>query len=195
MSAELAFTGSAGTFLSWAGNAFLAAGSDACFAAVAAAGFALVSQPPRRALPYVALLAAVGHALRFLLMEGFGFGISIASLPAALTMGCGSVLLTRYLHMPAEFFAFPALLPMIPGMYAYKAILTLIQFMDATDAVVRTERLVTMFQNAFTAMFVMCALVIGTLIPLYTFGKESWLMRHLGRRGGKVDGPFPSGAK
>lgn len=161
---------------------FVAVLTDALFAAVAAAGFALVSQPPRRALPYVALLAAFGHALRFLLMENYGFGISIASLHAALAMGCGSVILTRLLHMPAEIFAFPALLPMIPGMYAYKAILTLIQFMDATDPTIRTERLVAMFQNGCTAAFVMCALVIGTLIPLYTFSKQSWLMTRFRRR-------------
>ena len=41
---------------------------DGFFAAVAAVGFGAVSDPPMRAFPRIALLAAVGHALRFCLM-------------------------------------------------------------------------------------------------------------------------------
>ena len=38
---------------------------DALFAAIAAIGFAAISRPPRRAYVYCALIAAVGHSLRF----------------------------------------------------------------------------------------------------------------------------------
>ena len=41
---------------------------DGFFAAVAAVGFGAVSDPPMRAFPRIALLAAVGHALRFCLI-------------------------------------------------------------------------------------------------------------------------------
>ena len=44
--------------------------SDGFFAAVAAIGFGAISDPPMRAFPVIALLAAVGHALRFVLMAG-----------------------------------------------------------------------------------------------------------------------------
>ena len=43
--------------------------SDGFFAAVAAVGFGAVSDPPMRAFPAIALLAAMGHALRFCLMD------------------------------------------------------------------------------------------------------------------------------
>ena len=42
--------------------------SDGLLAAIAAIGFGAISDPPLRAFPYIALLAAVGHALRFCLM-------------------------------------------------------------------------------------------------------------------------------
>lgn len=45
---------------------------DGVFAAVAAIGFGAISDPPVRAFPYIALLAAVGHALRFCLMSYAG---------------------------------------------------------------------------------------------------------------------------
>ena len=49
--------------------------SDGFFAAVAAVGFGAVSDPPMRAFPAIALLAAMGHALRFCLMDT---GVDIA---------------------------------------------------------------------------------------------------------------------
>ena len=55
--------------------------SDGFFAAVAAVGFGAVSDPPMRAFPAIALLAAVGHALRFCLMDT---GVDIASARCAL---------------------------------------------------------------------------------------------------------------
>ena len=38
---------------------------DGLFAAVAAIGFGAISDPPMRAFPRIALLAAAGHALRY----------------------------------------------------------------------------------------------------------------------------------
>ena len=42
---------------------------DGIFAAIAAIGFAVISNPPRKAILISALLAAVGHALRFYLLN------------------------------------------------------------------------------------------------------------------------------
>ena len=66
--------------------------SDGLFAAVAAIGFGAISDPPMRAFPVIALLAAVGHALRFALMQ-WGVDIASASLCASVTIGVGSLLL------------------------------------------------------------------------------------------------------
>ena len=38
---------------------------DGLFAAIAGIGFGAISDPPMRAFPYIALLAAVGHACRY----------------------------------------------------------------------------------------------------------------------------------
>ncbi|MDE6527982.1 MAG: threonine/serine exporter family protein, partial [Muribaculaceae bacterium] len=42
---------------------------DAFFAAIAAIGFAAISRPPRRAYLWCAIIAAIGHSSRFLLMN------------------------------------------------------------------------------------------------------------------------------
>lgn len=49
---------------------------DGLFAAIAGIGFGAISDPPMRAFPYIALLAAVGHACRFCLMTFFGVDIA-----------------------------------------------------------------------------------------------------------------------
>ncbi|MDE6366976.1 MAG: threonine/serine exporter family protein, partial [Muribaculaceae bacterium] len=38
---------------------------DALFSAIAAIGFAAISNPPRRAYPLCALIAAAGHSIRY----------------------------------------------------------------------------------------------------------------------------------
>ena len=94
----------------------------------------------------------------------------------------------RRWHIPAEMFAFPALLPMIPGMFAYKTILATMQFLGATAMSLRQELLVDIVYNGLTAFFIMCALVIGAVLPLLAFHRESPLVRgirKLRRRGSK----------
>ena len=73
---------------------------DGLFAAIAAIGFGAVSDPPMRAFPRIALLAAMGHALRFCLMHYFSADIATASLFASISIGFGSLWLGRGIRCP-----------------------------------------------------------------------------------------------
>ena len=44
---------------------------DGLMAAIAATGFAVISNPPRRAIAVSAVLAAVGHAFRFYMLHSW----------------------------------------------------------------------------------------------------------------------------
>ena len=161
--------------------------ADGFFAAVAAMGFAVISNPPKKVLLMAGVLAAVGHMSRFALLRE-GVGIASASLCAALLISLCSMPCARRWHIPAEMFAFPALLPMIPGMFAYKTILATMQFLGAPAMSLRQELLVDIVYNGLTAFFIMCALVIGAVLPLLAFHRESPLVRgirKLRRRGSK----------
>lgn len=139
---------------------------DALFAAVAGIGFCFATNPPLRIVPFVAVLAAVGHAFRFILMTHLDMGICTASFLAALFIGVGSVLLTLRVHAPAEFFAFPSLLPMIPGLYAYKAIAGFAEFVGTTDVAAKETWMLLMADQGFTALTIVCALGAGAMIPV-----------------------------
>lgn len=154
-------------------NIFLLVLFDGLLAAIAAIGFAVISNPSRKAVYVSAFLAAVGHALRFFLIKS-GVEISLATFVAASSIGLMSIFFAKMIHCPAEVFSFPSLLPMIPGLFAYRTILGLIRFMQNDDPVKSQEFLQNIFHNGFTTMFILLALVIGVSLPVLLFPKYSF---------------------
>ena len=148
---------------------------DGLFAALAATGFAIISNPPRRAIMISAFLAAVGHGLRYFLIHSdlFGMRITIASFFAAFIIGIISIGFAKRIHCPAEVFSFPSLLPMIPGMYAYKTLLAINRLLHSESGGA-TEYIINIFQNGLTAVFILFALVLGVSIPVFLFHKPSF---------------------
>ena len=161
------------------GEWIIQARGDGFLAAVAAVGFAVISNPPRRTVLVSALLAAVGHALRYYLLHYTPLEITVSSLAAAFVIGLCGMLFAKLMHCPAEVFTFPSLLPMIPGMYAYKTVLALMQFMAGDAAAEQGALIVEVFRNGLTTMFVMFALVVGASLPLFIFHRQSFMMTRL----------------
>ena len=146
---------------------------DGLLAAIAAIGFAVISNPPRNAIFVSAILAALGHSLRFFLIKS-GLDISLSTFVAATFIGLLSMLFARIIRCPAEVFSFPSLLPMIPGMFAYRTILTLIRFMQSTDVVKAQGFMLDFFHNGLTTLFILLALVVGVSLPILFFPKLSF---------------------
>ena len=151
--------------------------ADGFFAAVAALGFGAISNPPMRAFPRIALLAAAGHALRFTLMTYFGVDIATGSLCASLTIGFGSMMLGRRIHCPTTVMSIPALLPMIPGMYAYKSMFSIVMFFQKIDdTAVCAAYLDTALRNGMITVFVILTLAAGATLPILMFPCKAYTM-------------------
>jgi len=146
---------------------------DGLLAAIAAIGFAVISNPSRKAIFVSAFLAAIGHALRFFLIKS-GLEISLATFVAASCIGLLSILFARLIHCPAEVFSFPSLLPMIPGLFAYRTILSLIKFMQSADPIKNQGFMMDFFHNGLTTVFILFALVVGVSLPVLLFPKLSF---------------------
>ncbi|MCX2683677.1 threonine/serine exporter family protein [Campylobacter sp. MIT 21-1685] len=150
---------------------------DMLYAAIAGFGFAYACNPPLKTLILSSLLASVAHGLRFVLLEYFHFQtLAIATFIASFSIGCLGILLAKIYKTPAEIIAFPALIPMIPGIYAFKAILNLISFIQSDDITKKTEFLVQFFDYFFTTFSVILALAIGVSITLLIFFEQSFMM-------------------
>ncbi len=146
---------------------------DGIMAAITAIGFAISSNPSRKAILVSALLAALGHGFRFFLIK-CGMEISISTFIVASCIGLLSILFARIIHCPAEVFSFPSLLPMIPGLFAYRTILSIIQFMQSTDAIKNQGFIMDFFHSGMTTLFILLALVVGVSLPVLLFPKLSF---------------------
>lgn len=154
--------------------------ADGAFAGIAAIGFGAISDPPLRAFPSIALLAAIGHALRFCLMTYLGVDITTASLCASFVIGMGSLLLGKRIYCPMTVLYIPALLPMIPGMYAYKIVFSLIMFMQNLQVPeLQQKYMMDLFTNTIITCSVIFMLAVGATIPLFLFINRAFSMtRH-----------------
>lgn len=143
-------------------------------AAFAALGFGAVSNPSRRSLPCIMVLAALGYALRYQLMQTLGFDIATATLAASLLMGFGSLWLGGLIKCPMTTLYIPALLPFVPGMYAYKAVFSIILFMQNINA--PTEAFLHLndfFLNIIVTVTVILCMTVGASLPMFIFSRRA----------------------
>lgn len=149
---------------------------DALFAAIAAIGFAAISKPPKQAYLWCAAIAACGHSVRFMLMKipPFHIHIVIATTLAAFLIGIMSVLLSPRTKVPAETYLFPSLLPMIPGIYAYKAFGGLVMCMYYGDHQAFSEYFYIFASNGLTCFFILLGMAVGATIPIFILKKISF---------------------
>lgn len=154
--------------------------TDGLFAAIAGMGFGAISDPPLRAFPFIALLAAVGHACRFCLMHYLGVDIATASLFGALIIGFGSLWLGGKVYCPMTVLYIPALLPMIPGKFAYGMVFSQIMFMQTMDQPAERAKYMEMFfSNSMVTCTVLFMLTVGATLPIFLFSRKAFsLTRH-----------------
>lgn len=151
---------------------------DGFFAAVAAVGFAAISRPPRQAYLWCALIAAAGHSTRFLLQHQHIFpslsGIVAATTVASLVVGVLAVLCSPIAKMPAETCLYPALLPMIPGMYAYRCFGALAVCVLHPSPETYDRYFYLFSSNGLVCIFTLLGMVLAASVPIFLFKRISF---------------------
>lgn len=157
---------------------------DGCFAAIAGLGFAYACNPPKKTLLISAILAAIAHALRYYLQQN-SLGITSATFISAFSIGILGLIFAKKLRVPTEIITFPAILPMIPGMYAYRTILSIVSFSKENDTSMQSKLLVEITNNLLTTLSVALAIAVGITLSLLIFYEHSFMMTRKGFRGNK----------
>lgn len=134
------------------------------WAAVATLGFAVLFNVPKYALPYCALIGALSYALRAALMSG-GMGIALATLGAALLVGVLATILAQRFAVSGTLFAVAPAIPLVPGSYAYKAIMGLVMVANSPDLEHDRELLLAAFENGIKATLTILFLSFGIALP------------------------------
>ncbi|APB79423.1 TPA: threonine/serine exporter family protein [Pasteurella multocida] len=141
---------------------------DMFFAAIPAVGFALVFNVPPKALKYCAGLGALGHGLRTLLVH-YELPLVFATFCGATLIGFIGVHLShRYLAHP-KVFTVAAIIPMIPGVYAYKAMIAVVQLHNQGWSHALTAQMIDYF---IKTGFILGALVFGLALPGLLFYRQ-----------------------
>jgi uncharacterized membrane protein YjjB (DUF3815 family) len=136
---------------------------DVLWSGVASLGFAILFNVPRRVLFACAIGGAIGHIIRTLLME-WGVGMEAATLMGSTVVGFLGEVGARRWHAPAPVFTVPALIPMVPGTLAYRAMMGLLTLASAGTAAGAALLLETAV-NASKALLIVVALAMGTAAP------------------------------
>lgn len=148
---------------------------DALFSAIAAIGFAAISRPPRRAYLYCALISAVGHSLRYVLMNSDpSIHIIPATFIASLVIGTLAVAVSPLSKIPAETYLFPSMLPMVPGIYAYKMFAGLAMSIFSSDQDSFIRSLYLFGYNGITCGCILLCMVTGAIIPIFVLKRISF---------------------
>jgi uncharacterized membrane protein YjjB (DUF3815 family) len=149
--------------------------ADALLAAVAGIGFGAISNPPRRAFGFIAILAATGHAMRFAMMNYLNIDIALSSFCASLAIGCLALWFGKRIYCPITVLYIPALLPMIPGMYAYKAVFATLMYMqNLSDAGLSGYYMQEILSNAIVTVSTVFLLSVGATTLIFIFPKTTY---------------------
>ncbi|NWF70573.1 MAG: threonine/serine exporter family protein [Chloroflexi bacterium] len=140
---------------------------DALWSGLAALGFAMLFNVPRHLLLACVLFGALGHATRTLLM-GFGLAIEPATLIGATIVGFAGTYWANRLHIPSMIFTVTGAIPLVPGAFAYRAMIGILSVVSATPEN-GGDILVEASTNAIKTALLLLAIALGIAWPLLLF--------------------------
>jgi len=146
--------------------------SKSIWAGIAAMGFAVLFNVPRRVILSICMMGAIGGLIKFTLMN-FDIGIIFASFLGATAIGIISIQMAHFRNSPPLVFSIPSVIPMVPGMFAYKMMLGLIDLTSIENTDDYLQSLIHTVNNGAKAMFILISLGTGVAIPMLLSRKES----------------------
>lgn len=142
------------------------------WAGLAAVGFAILFNVPLRTLFPVWILGALGGLAKYYCLS-IELNIILASLVGASLIGVLSVPLAHKVHSPPMIFSIPAIIPMIPGAFAYRMMLGLISLSVSNPGTDLNMVLVDTFQNGIKTVLILLSLAVGVAVPMLITRKDS----------------------
>jgi uncharacterized membrane protein YjjB (DUF3815 family) len=140
---------------------------NALMAALAATGFALIFNVPRRSLALCAFCGAVGVTCRALLMAAGGgaIHIAVATLCASIVVASVAEILSRRMQMPPSVFSVPGVIPMIPGSLMFRSVVYWLSMATENGGDFDTMLFGEAMMLAANAMVVLAAIAMGIAAP------------------------------
>jgi len=134
------------------------------FASIASTGFAILFNVPKRTLKYCALGGGITYIIRNISME-LGLSIVLSTFIAAACIGFLTLKWSKEFLIPRPIYTVASIIPMIPGTYAFTAMISLV---DMNFHGVTPELIEIFVENALKALSILGAISFGlALTSLY----------------------------
>jgi uncharacterized membrane protein YjjB (DUF3815 family) len=137
---------------------------DAVFSALAALGYLLLFNVPPRIAWAGVICGVASHTTRTAGLH-LGWNLVLGTLVGALAAGFLAQAFARRFRAPAVTFAFPGVVAMIPGAFAFRAMMGAGQILNTgalTPTAVVNETLTLVLQ----CLFMVVAIAVGLVVPL-----------------------------
>lgn len=127
---------------------------------VAAAGFSTMFDLPPKLLPVVGIGGVICVVTRNLVVDYLGFGQPIGTLFGAMLVSIIVLKAAHWFHVPSHVLNIPSVIPLMPGLYMYRLLFTIIDIGD-----INIDHFVKSLQGGINAILVILAIAVGVAVP------------------------------
>jgi uncharacterized membrane protein YjjB (DUF3815 family) len=135
------------------------------FAGASSVGFGMVFNVPKETLKFCAFGGAFTFIIRTILLD-IGFGIELSTFLASTTIGVIALYWSRKYLVPRPVYTVASIIPMIPGTYAFSAMISLV---DMNSHGVTPELIELFVHNGLKAIAILGAISFGLALPSLYF--------------------------
>jgi uncharacterized membrane protein YjjB (DUF3815 family) len=140
---------------------------DALWSGIAALGFAVLFNVPPHLLARCALVGALGHAARSALVQ-YGLPLEAATFAGAFGVGLIALYLADHHRVPATIFSVVGAIPMVPGVFSYRAMIGLVSVATSGDAAMVNQAV----PLAIKTFLLLIAIAFGIVLPRLLFRRS-----------------------
>lgn len=134
------------------------------WAGIAALGFAILFNVPKRTLFACTLSGGLAYAMRTLLTNSGLMGIEAATLMGSAAVGFLGVPFGHRWHVPAIIFVIPGVIPLVPGALAFRTMIDLLTLTTSTTGI-DNILLADTFVNGLKTILIVGGIAGGVAMP------------------------------
>ena len=134
--------------------------SQAFAAALAALGFSIMFNTPKKLLAIVALEGVLTMLIRNILMIECGLSQAVGSFAAAAVVGISALKVIHIVHTPNTLLIIPPIIPLVPGVLLYRLLFAILHIQT-----ISVEELLQALRFGVNGITIILAIVVGVSIP------------------------------